>query len=158
MIFTQAVAVRRDVLERVNGFNEDMDLLEDYELALRLSLEGPWGYIRDPLVHYHWGSPGSLAAAAESDQQRVTTCSLAARQRLYHLVNDSASHKHLRKPVYRAVRTLQRESRALHLVQRAKWPLSMLGWLMLQVNRYRRALYRRSPWFPQMRVFDVTST
>ena len=50
LLFNQVVAVRRDAFERVGGFNENLRLLEDYELSLRLSTLGDWGVIRDPLV------------------------------------------------------------------------------------------------------------
>lgn len=50
LLFNQVVAVRRDAFDRVGGFNEDLRLLEDYELSLRLSSAGDWGVIREPLV------------------------------------------------------------------------------------------------------------
>ena len=50
LLFNQVVAVRREAFDRVGGFNENLRLLEDYELSLRLSSAGDWGVIREPLV------------------------------------------------------------------------------------------------------------
>src|SRR5579863_6506617 len=44
-LFNQVVAVRREVLLRIGGFDESLRLMEDLQLALRLSLEGPWTFI-----------------------------------------------------------------------------------------------------------------
>jgi glycosyltransferase involved in cell wall biosynthesis len=48
LFFNQVVAVRRGALEEVGCFRKG--ILEDYDLALRLSLTGPWAFIADPLV------------------------------------------------------------------------------------------------------------
>jgi glycosyltransferase involved in cell wall biosynthesis len=42
VFFNQAVVIRREVFERAGGFPEDLKYLEDYDLPLRLALEGPW--------------------------------------------------------------------------------------------------------------------
>jgi glycosyltransferase involved in cell wall biosynthesis len=50
LLFNQVVAIRREAFETLGGFNPELRLLEDYELALRLSSFGAWAVIRDPLV------------------------------------------------------------------------------------------------------------
>ena len=50
VLFNQGIVIRREVLKRIGGFNEGLRLLEDTDLALRLSLEGPWAFVREPLV------------------------------------------------------------------------------------------------------------
>ncbi|HWO33294.1 MAG TPA: glycosyltransferase, partial [Candidatus Acidoferrum sp.] len=55
VLFNQAVAIRRGPLEKLGGFNEQLKYLEDYDLPLRLALEGPWAFIREPLVIYREG-------------------------------------------------------------------------------------------------------
>jgi glycosyltransferase involved in cell wall biosynthesis len=50
LFFNQVVAVRRGALEAVGCFRKEFRFMEDYELALRLSLTGPWAFIADPLV------------------------------------------------------------------------------------------------------------
>jgi glycosyltransferase involved in cell wall biosynthesis len=52
LLFNQVVAVRREALEQTGYFRQDLPfgLNEEYDLALRLSLLGPWAFIADPLV------------------------------------------------------------------------------------------------------------
>ncbi|HWF19900.1 MAG TPA: glycosyltransferase family A protein [Verrucomicrobiae bacterium] len=51
LFFNQVVALRREALERTGYFRQG--IMEDYDLALRLSLLGPWAFIADPLVVWH---------------------------------------------------------------------------------------------------------
>lgn len=70
LFFNQVVAVRRDWLERAGFFRTDLRILEDYDLALRLSLLGPWAFISEPLVIWHGGEENSLSkgvTAMDSD-------------------------------------------------------------------------------------------
>jgi len=50
ILFNQVALIRRKTFERVGGFKPDMRLLEDYDLAFRLSLLGPWAFVAAPLV------------------------------------------------------------------------------------------------------------
>ncbi len=48
--FARRRMIRRDALEKIGGFDETLRYFhEDYELALRIALEGPWALISDPL-------------------------------------------------------------------------------------------------------------
>jgi glycosyltransferase involved in cell wall biosynthesis len=51
LFFNQVAAVRREALRKAGYFRRG--LMEDYDLALRLSLLGPWAFISDPLVVWH---------------------------------------------------------------------------------------------------------
>lgn len=64
ILSNQTLAVRRELLERTGFFNEKFRLLEDYDLALRLALMGPWAYVAEPLVVWHGGAANSLSATA----------------------------------------------------------------------------------------------
>jgi glycosyltransferase involved in cell wall biosynthesis len=50
ILFNQTAIVRRKSFEAIGGFNENLNILEDYDIALRLSSEGPWAYIDRLLV------------------------------------------------------------------------------------------------------------
>jgi glycosyltransferase involved in cell wall biosynthesis len=50
LLFNQVVAIRRAAFEKVGGFKESMRVLEDHDLAFRLSLLGPWAFISEPMV------------------------------------------------------------------------------------------------------------
>src|SRR5512135_2601221 len=71
VLFSQAVAIRREALERAGYFEEHLLFFgEDHDLELRLSLEGPWAVIRDELVVQHDASPGSFGQRAVREEVR----------------------------------------------------------------------------------------
>ena len=49
-ISTQTLIVRRDLLDRHGGFDEDLKALVDWELMLRIAPEGPVALVDEPLV------------------------------------------------------------------------------------------------------------
>jgi glycosyltransferase involved in cell wall biosynthesis len=51
LFFNQVASIRRAALEQTGYFRQG--IMEDYDLALRLSLLGPWAFIADPLVVWH---------------------------------------------------------------------------------------------------------
>jgi glycosyltransferase involved in cell wall biosynthesis len=156
VMFTQMVAVRRDVLQRIGGFNESLWMLEDYDLALRLSLAGPWAYMREPLVVYRQGSPGSLAAAADANEVRVLKHGIAVRQRLMESLDArDQRHHRLRRLFHREIEFLTRLLRAA-MLRREDNPLNALaGRCLYRAREVQRAIYRRSPWYPPMEVVST---
>lgn len=53
MIYSpSSVVVRRDVLERIGGFDPKLSTSADWDLWIRLAVEGEFGYIEEPLVRY----------------------------------------------------------------------------------------------------------
>jgi glycosyltransferase involved in cell wall biosynthesis len=71
VLFNQTVTVRREALEKVGGFDADLRTAEDYDLSLRLSLEGPWGFIAEPLTIWRAGATNSLSKMAVQDQIKL---------------------------------------------------------------------------------------
>lgn len=51
LFFNQVAAVRREALEKTGFFKKG--IMEDYDLALRLSVTGPWAFVAEPLVVWH---------------------------------------------------------------------------------------------------------
>jgi glycosyltransferase involved in cell wall biosynthesis len=49
-ISTQMLVARRDALEAVGGFDEELRALVDWELMLRLAPRGPFAFVDEPLV------------------------------------------------------------------------------------------------------------
>jgi glycosyltransferase involved in cell wall biosynthesis len=157
VMFTQMVAIRRAALERVGGFDEGLWFMEDYDLALRLSLEGPWAFIAEPLVTYRQESPDSLAAAGCADRLRLIESSLQARRNLYDRVSARGGQAHLTRLSRRALRAFERERFGIRLSARPERLKSIIGRGVLGVNRLQRALHRRSPWYPAMRVTSLAA-
>jgi glycosyltransferase involved in cell wall biosynthesis len=61
LLFNQVAAIRREALDHSGYFREDLRIMEDYDLALRLSLMGPWAFIADPLVVWHEDAGSGLS-------------------------------------------------------------------------------------------------
>jgi hypothetical protein len=155
VLFNQAAAIRRSLIERIGGFDEDMTFLEDYEFPLRLSLEGPWGYIKEPLVIYHRDSPGSYAALADASGLELRECAVRMRERLWNRVAEDDACLRLRRSFRRELNVSRRLLSAFRFSRNAVWPFAVLGTGVARLDRYRRAAYRRSPWYPQMRVAPI---
>ncbi len=155
LMLTQMVAIRRCVLERIGGFDESLWILEDYDLALRLSLEGPWCFIAEPLVTYRRGTADSLSLAGEADVLRVIDGSLRARRKLHDIVVADPRHGHLRRAVERSLRTARRERTVVAMSRSQGWAGAAFGAAATRLITLEKALYRRSPWYPRMRVTPV---
>ena len=50
LISTQTMLVRSDIINKMNGFNENLRALEDYEFALRYAKDNEVGFVEMPLV------------------------------------------------------------------------------------------------------------
>lgn len=75
LLFNQVAAIRREAFERVGGFNEKLRLLEDYEMALKLTAEGVWGVICDPLVVKRNDTVGIGVEAMQDRTAHLIACS-----------------------------------------------------------------------------------
>jgi glycosyltransferase involved in cell wall biosynthesis len=61
LLFNQVAAVWRKALDHSGYFREDLRIMEDYDLALRLALAGPWAFIADPLMIWHEDAGSGLS-------------------------------------------------------------------------------------------------
>lgn len=64
---TQILVIRRDVFEAVRGFDTDLPALEDWELMLRIAMEGPVAFLDEDLVIQRM----SANSITRSDSRRV---------------------------------------------------------------------------------------
>lgn len=76
LFFNQVVAIRRTALEETGYFRPG--IMEDYDLALRLSLLGPWAFITDPLVVWYEEKGDNLSRT--HSQREITERALAILQ------------------------------------------------------------------------------
>ena len=89
LLFNQTVAVRREALEKVGGFDPELRAAEDCDLSLRLSLEGPWGFIAEPLTIWRAGAGNSLSKMAVQDQIRLKQNEIKIFERMLARVKDT---------------------------------------------------------------------
>ena len=82
-LFTnQTLAIRRAALEAIRLFDEDLWVMEDFDLAMRLSTLGPWAYTTQTLAVRRGGSPNSITLQAEGDPKRLNATLIAICQKM----------------------------------------------------------------------------
>ena len=150
LMFNQAAAVRREVLTRIGGFDESYRLMEDGELALRLSLEGPWAFIREPLATRQDKLPRTLGH--EATPLKVNQYNVKMREGTLRTMDSNPRYDSLRPLMERELKRARRDLRAAQMRGSKDSVVSMIGWGWEQIEHYRNAVYRRTPWFPQMKV------
>jgi glycosyltransferase involved in cell wall biosynthesis len=149
VLFNQTVAIRRKAFERVGGFREDLRYLEDYDLPLRLSLEGPWAFIREPLIIYGECSPESFSQQALRDPIVLRECGVRIFESILTMVNEGSGHATRRTLLGHRLRLLRLLLVAAKLMQ-ADWVgARVAGRALIALEHYLRAAFRRSPWFPR---------
>ena len=154
VLFNQGVMIRRDVIKRIGGFNERLRLLEDHELALRLSLEGPWAFVREPLIVWR-ESEHSLSRGA--GKHELTSGEAMVRILETHLstVTKRGSSVELQKRVDRELKWARRRVAVSKMSGADSWGMSAVGRALQWVERYRAAAVRRSAAFPKMRAQEL---
>jgi glycosyltransferase involved in cell wall biosynthesis len=150
VLFNQGVVIRREVLREIGGFDESFWLLEDYDLALRLSLRGDWGFIRDPLVIWRESATSRLSRDAERDDLRWKLPLVEILEKQLYRVSDGTHNTHHRKQLHCELKRARRQLTAARMSQMTFPGALFLSKTLDKVEQYRNALHRRSPWFPQM--------
>ena len=157
VMFNQAVAIRREVLERVGYFDESLRFGEDYDLPFRLALCGPWTIIRDELVVYHEASPGSWAKTALREEVRMREDLVRIRERMVSAVEADPAFSGLRSVAARELRREQRELSIAQLRHRKIMGVPTIARSLAFLERLRRAYYRRSRAYPRVVVRPVSA-
>jgi len=155
LLFNQTVAIRRAALDKTGGFDETLRYLEDADLALRLSLLGPFAFIREPLVVYHQGSVGSLAMEALKKEILLRENVLKTRERVYETVRVTDDYLQLRAPARRALHRARRELWIARLAQNRIMGAPTVSHVLQRAERYLEAIAARSPWYERMQVVPI---
>jgi len=153
LMFNQAAAVRREVLVRIGGFDESFRLMEDGELGLRLSLEGPWAFIREPLATRQDKLARTLGH--EATVLKVSTYDVMMRERVLQMIASEPRFHSLRPLMERELRRARRNLRAAQIGDSKVLGASVAAWCWQQLERYRLAVERRMPRFPRMKVMPL---
>jgi hypothetical protein len=152
----QMFAIRRTVLERIACFDPALRYLEDYDIALRLSIEGAWAFVREPLVVFRQSTKGdSMSLSISADNPILHENILKTRQRVQRLMET-------RRPPLQSrfmARAINKAKRDIWLA-RFRQGGSPLRNLVVRtykgVEHYGVAVYERSPFFPQMKVATLS--
>ena len=155
VLFNQAVVIRRSALEHVGYFDERLKFYEDYELPLRLSLQGPWAIIRESLVIYHDGSSGSWARKALEQNVQLHTDLVAMRERILRQMKHNLCNARAARVLGRELRRARRELIISRLGQCRFPAATSLARALRHVEHFRRAVFRRTPLYPRMLVHEI---
>jgi glycosyltransferase involved in cell wall biosynthesis len=151
VMFCQFVAIRREAMKIVKGFDEDLKYMEDYALPLRLSLLGPWGFIREPLVVWRQGAADSVSVSQRALKQArpLRESLLIIRKRYLEQIAGQARYAKARKLQERGLWQDEVELRAIGLRERGA---KLRGDLLFNAVRFQKAILRRLPTYPKMQV------
>jgi glycosyltransferase involved in cell wall biosynthesis len=155
MLFCQLVAIRRTALDKVGIYDESLRFMEDYDLALRLSIEGPWAFIREPLATINYNPKDSLSHQASFELVCHAQYTLQTRQRVLNSARRLDAPKGQVAQLEWAVRKSCRELKYAQLRESSRWSLQFSGALFRKVEYFRMAAYRRSPWFPKAKTVPI---
>jgi hypothetical protein len=141
------------VFERAGYFDESFPFyFEDYELALRLSLEGPWAVIKDDLVVHQDASPGSLTQRASLDEIQCCVDFVRIWEGIAVRIEDTHRDTRLLRLARRELRRTKRKLAWAHLGSCDFWGAAALSRWLRMIERCRSALYCRSPLYPKVTI------
>lgn len=146
LLFNQVVAIRRAAFNKVGGYKPSLRLLEDYDLAIRLSSQGSWGFICEPQVVKKNETVG-IGVECQTDR-------LLHVEKSYVTVREILDENHALDLETRNQLTKTRKELYCCLFAE-RWmdePLGfrkMLGCLIFTILRVRRSVSRRCPWWPK---------
>jgi glycosyltransferase involved in cell wall biosynthesis len=154
VFFCQTAVIQREALERIGGFNETLKYHEDYELPLRLALEGPWAFIRDQLTIWNQ-SAESWSQKALSEEIHMRECEVRMRESILSRIGDSEDSARLRRLLRRELGRNHRELWLAKLPQAGFPGALLLASFLRRLQRYSWGIYRRTPWYPKFEGEEV---
>jgi glycosyltransferase involved in cell wall biosynthesis len=152
VLFGQTVAIRRTALEKAGGFDETLWFLEDYDLALKLSVQGPWGFVREPLVVLRQGSADSLSRKSLTEQVHLKENMVKIRSRILNRLDAGDQFTRLRKILARELQQDSRELWAARISDKRDWGGVTVANAVKLIDKIQNYFYRRSLWYPKMEV------
>jgi glycosyltransferase involved in cell wall biosynthesis len=154
VLFNQAVAIRRKTIEKLGGFDTSFNYIDDYDLPLRLSLEGPWAYISDPLTIWAGGTPDSLAKKATDDAILLKDCELRIFERALAAAQEQRDIR-VERQLKRRIAKFRRALSAIRIGQSGSSFARMVARTQEFLDCKYYAIFTRSPWFPEMKVVAI---
>lgn len=146
LLFNQVVAIRRESFEKIGGFNESMRILEDHDLAFRLSLLGPWAFISDPLVIKYDQTDG-LGVQARQDHRAHAEAWCNVLEGF--LLEPLASRAEILKLVHRGLNDVTTEIRAIGMSENGGVLARVVARVLMFSLRLKGSIKRRLPSWPR---------
>ena len=116
VLFNQGIIIRREVLEKTGGFDENLRFMEDYDLPLRLSREGPWAFIREPLVLWR-ESKESWFRQSQAEEIRQQVCTIQMFENQLKTIKGARQYELLKKRYTAELNRARRQLRAANMRQ-----------------------------------------
>ena len=154
VLFNQGIMIRRRVLEKIGVFDASIRYLEDIDYPLRLSLEGPWAFIKTPLVIWRESMTNSVYKNSLRDELCTNECMVKVLEMHLARVEKAGRPAQLRGYISDGLKSARRQLWASRMRQ-ANSGKSTVAACVEFIERYRGALYRRSPWYPKMIVMPA---
>jgi len=151
LLFNQVVAIRRSAFELLGGYDESLWVLEDHELALRLSKHGSWAFISDPLVTKYNDNKGIGVAVMQNKLKHANAWEKMLSGFLMQL--DSSSRE-IRTMIESHLQNVKFEKLGLTLLQSKSIRTRASGRVLLFFVRMRKATQRRL--FSQPQIQSVS--
>jgi hypothetical protein len=151
VLFNQGIMIRREVLEKTGGFDEGLRFGDDQDLPLRLSLEGPWAFIKEPLVVWR-ETKASWYRQSQREDLCQKVCLVQVFEKLLAKVEGGTGGHGVRRCM---AWELKRARRQLWIARVGRMGFLGAGFVSCSLGtleRLRHGAYRRSPWFPRMEV------
>jgi glycosyltransferase involved in cell wall biosynthesis len=150
ILFNQVALIRRAAFEGIGGFKPELRLLEDYDLAFRLSLLGPWAFITEPLVEKHDDTVGIGVAAMRDPLAHSLAWSKVLEGMLEQ--RTSGGDQKVWKLLDRALAEAKSETDIMRRISTAGRSGRMLANLQWFVLRKRQGLRRNAPGWPRVQA------
>ena len=152
VLFNQCVAVRRSELQALGGFDERYAYMEDYDLALRLAMRGPWCYVASPLAVWNEGTVGSLTTRAAGEHTKLQRTIFDIRQKVSALAEREGCDGGRVRQLAFEVRRQQVRLMAAKLSDGSSGTQRLCGWWLSAIERLVDKIYTNSPIYPAMKV------
>lgn len=149
LLFNQVMMARKEILLQVGGFANHLWLLEDYDLALRLSLLGSWGIVSEPLVRKDDDTGGLGVQGMKHHQRRLRAHDDVLSS---FLLNPLLTDNRTRRLAQQTLRLVRREAVAWQWTEHKSLAGRVLGCCQLRTLRLQRAVRRRMPSWPEPEV------
>jgi len=153
LMFNQGVAIRREAFEKAGGFDERLRVLEDYDLALRLSLYGPWAFVQEPLVV--WKQRRDSVSYTLKDSPMSSEAWLRVLKKAFASALLAPEYASARRLARRQFRIARRMLVARELADSDNGAGRLAGKAYLRAHRAWDSCFARSPWYPRMKAITV---